>query len=587
MTPPVAELPTTLADAHALILALAAERQAIEAENSRIAAEIATLIAANPDLGAVNQAADARIVELTAIVKMLERTLYGTRSERLRSDKPNDEQIAFVFDEIATGVAAIEAELAKAGGTDKPKRAPRPRKEFGAHLERVEIVIEPEVPSGCEELEKVLIGEDVSKRLDVTPAKFRLIVTRRPKYVYRNRDGLVQAPARPHLIESGLPTDALLAQIAVAKYADGLPLCRQEAIYARDGVDLDRSVIAQWMGKIGFELQPLADYMLEKIKQGERVFADETTLPTLAPGSGKTQKAWLWAYARDDRPFGGIGPPMVAYRFEDSRGGECVERHLTGFVGILQVDGYAAYNRLARSAGANEGVTLAACFAHVRRRFYELHVNESSHLATQTVTTMAGLWAIEADIRGQDPATRVKARQEKSATIIKALFDLCEKELPRLSGKSKLAEAIRYATSRRTALERFLNDGRIELDSNTVERAIRPQTITRKNALFAGSHGGGRTWATIATLLQTAKMNDVDPHAWLTQIGSRSAGRSLRSMRSCPGTSNPERPLAAYRDQWPTINGTRNSAKHPAGPPAARAAAAFSRDCGDRKTPWG
>ena len=372
-------------------------------------------------------------------------------------------------------------------------------------MERVEIIVEPEVPPGCEGLEKVLIGEDVSRRLDVTPAKFRVIVTRRPKYVYRNRDGVLQAPAPVHLIESGLPTEALLAQIAVAKYADGLPLYRQEAIYARGDVDLDRSLMAQWMGKVGFELQPLADYVLEKIKQGERIFADETTLPTLAPGSGKTQKAWLWAYARDDRPFGGIGPPMVAYRFEDSRGGECVERHLAGFTGILQVDGYTAYNRLARSAGANEGVTLAACLAHVRRRFYELHVNESSRLATQTVTTMAGLWEIEADIRG-----------------------------PRLSGKSKLAEAIRYATSRRTALERFLSDGRIEIDSNTVERAIRPQTITRKNALFAGSHGGGRTWATIATLLQTAKMNDVDPHAWLTQTLERIAqgwpiSQSMRS----------------------------------------------------------
>jgi len=328
MTMPVAELPTTLAEAHALILAMTEERTAIEAENSRIASEIAALTAANGNLAAVNQAADARIAELTAIVKMLERTLYGTRSERLRSDRPSDEQIAFVFDEIATGVAAVEAELAKAAGTDRTKRAPRPRKEFGAHLERVEIVIEPEVPPGSEGLEKVLIGEDVSERLDVTPAKFRVIVTRRPKYAYRNRDGVVQAPAPPHLIESGLASEALLAQIAVAKYADGLPLYRQEAIYARDDVDLDRSLMAQWMGKVGFELQPLADYVLEKIKQGERIFADETTLPTLAPGTGKTEKAWLWAYARDDRPFGGIGPPMVAYRFEVRirRAPSCVTR---------------------------------------------------------------------------------------------------------------------------------------------------------------------------------------------------------------------------------------------------------------------
>ena len=516
MTTPSAELPPTLAEAHALILALAEERATIEAENSRIATEVA-------DLTAVNKAADARIAELMAMVKMFERALYGTRSERLRSDKPSEEQIAFVFDEIETGVAAVEAELEKAGGNSKSKDAPRLRKEFASHLERVEIVIEPETPAGCEGLEKVRIGEDVSARLDVTPAKFRVIVTRRPKYAYRNRDGVVQAPAPAHLIESGLPSEALLAQIAVSKYADGLPLYRQEAIYARDGVDLDRSLMAQWMGKVGFELQPLADYLMEKIKQGERIFADETTLPTLAPGTGKTQKAWLWAYARDDRPFGRAGPPMVAYRYEDSRSGECVERHLTGFAGILQVDGYAAYNRLARSAGADKGVILAACFAHVRRRFYELHVNESSRLATQTVTTMTTLWEIEEQVRGCDPATRLKARQERSAAIVAELFDLWARELPRLSGKSKLAEAIRYALSRRLALERFLTDGRIEIDSNTVERAIRPQTITRKNALFAGSAGGGRTWATIATLLQTCKMNNVDPHAWLTQTLERIA----------------------------------------------------------------
>jgi transposase len=518
MTPPAAELPTTLAEAHALIRTLTAERAAIETENSRIACRI-------DDLTAVNKAADARITELMAIVKMFERRLYGTRSERLRGDQPSDEQIAFVFDEIQTGVAAVEAELARAESADKAKRAPQPRKEFGAHLQRIEIVIEPETPEGCEGLEKVLIGEDVSERLDVTPATFRVIVTRRPKYVYRHRDGVVQALAAPHLIESGLPTEALLAQIAIAKYADGLPLYRQEAIYARDGVDLDRSLMAQWMGKVGFELQPLADYVLQKIKQGERIFADETVLPTLAPGTGKTQKAWLWAYARDDRPFGGLDPPMVAYRFEPSRGGECVERHLTGFAGILQVDGYAAYNRLVKAAGANDGVTLAACFAHVRRRFYELHINESSQLATQTVTIMAELWAIEAAIRGQDPASRATMRQEKSAAIVTALFDLWENELPRLSGKSKLAEAIRYALSRRAALERFLTDGRIEIDSNIVERAIRPQTITRKNALFAGSHGGGRAWATIATLLQTAKMNGIDPHAWLTLTLTRIAQR--------------------------------------------------------------
>jgi transposase len=508
MTTAVAELPDDVDALKAMIVAMAEQKARLEARNNH--------------LEEANKTADERITTLTAIVRMLERSRYGTRSERLRGATLSDEQHAFVFDEINTGMAAIEAER-DSTVQEKPKRAPRPRKGFAAHLERVEVVIEPEIPAGCEGLAKVLIGEDVSERLDVTPAKFCVIVTRRPKYAYRNRDGVIQAPAPLHLIESGIPTEALLAQIAVSKYADGLPLYRQEAIYARDQVELDRSLMAQWMGKVGYELQPLADYVLERIKQGERIFADETTLPTLAPGSGKAQKAWLWAYARDDRPFGGAGPPMVAYRFEDSRSGDCVARHLSGFSGLLQVDGYAAYNRLTKGAGANEGVTLAACFAHVRRRFYELHISEGSRLATQTITAMAALWKVEAEIRGQDPATRLKARQNKSAAIVAKLFELWGTELPRLSGKSKLAEAIRYATSRRIALERFLHDGRVEIDSNIVERAIRPQTITRKNALFAGSAGGGRAWATIATLLQTAKMNDVDPHAWLTQTLERIA----------------------------------------------------------------
>ena len=217
---------------------------------------------------------------------------------------------------------------------------------------------------------------------------------------------------------------------------------------------------------------------------------------------------------------------MVAYRFEDSRGGDCVARHMRGFAGILQVDGYAAYAQLAKAkAGTNETVTLAGCWAHLRRRFYELHINGTSTVATQTVTVMAELWKVEDGIRGLDSAVRAAGRRERSAAIVAKLFALWEAELRRLPGKSKLAEAIRYAIARRQALERFIVDGRVEIDPNIVERAIRPQTIVRKNAIFAGSDGGGRTWATIATLLQTCRMNDVDQLAWLTQTLERIAGR--------------------------------------------------------------
>lgn len=511
MTRPEIELPDDVEALKAMVLAMAEKASRVEALEKQV-----------DDLEARNADADERIERLTQILKAFDRARFGRRSEKLVATV-DDDQHAFVFEEIETGIAAIKAQVTRGSANPDGKRAPRPRKGFAPHLERVEVVIEPEELPEHAGKQRILIGEDVSERLDVVPAKFRVIVTRRPKYAFRNEDGVIQATAPAHIIEGGIPTEALLAQIAVSKYADGLPLYRQEAIYARDKVELDRKLMAQWMGKLGFELDILADYILNEIKKAERIFADETTLPTLAPGSGSANTAWLWAYARDDRPFGGNGPPMVAYRFEDSRATECVARHLSGYSGILQVDGYGAYSKLVRNDGGNDGVVLAGCWSHSRRKFYELHVAKSSKVATETVERMAELWEIEETARGQNPQARVAARQERSATIVRDLFTLWQATLPRVSGKSKLAEALRYAISRRDVFERFLTDGRVELDSNIVERAIRPQAIIRKNSLFAGSDGGGRTWATIATLLQTAKMNAVDPQAWLTQTLERLA----------------------------------------------------------------
>ena len=476
------DLPDDIDALKALVVAMAEKAGRLEDRNAAVEAENVRIRAENAELAALNRNADERIARLMSIIAMFERARYGKRSEKLSVDALSKEQYQFMFDEIDTGLAAISAELERSGGKARPPRTPRPRKAFPAHLERVEVIIEPDDAPGCEGLEKVRIGEDVSERLDVTPAKFRVIVTRRPKYAYRGHDGVIQAAAPAHLIEGGIPTEALLAQIAVSKYADGLPLYRQEAIYARDQVELSRSLMAQWMGKVGFELEPLAGHVLMRIRQAERIFADETTLPTLSPGSGKVKQAYLWTYARDDSTFGGTSPPMVAYRFEDGRGGDRVERHLDGFTGIVQVDGYGAYNRLARKDRAVGPVTLAACWSHVRRYFFELHAAGTSRIATRTIETMAPLWAAEKEVRGRHAEIRAAIRQEKSAPIVAALFNLWAAELPRLPGKSKLAEAIRYAINRREILERFLHDGRIELDNNTVERAIRPQTITRKNS---------------------------------------------------------------------------------------------------------
>ncbi|RVK04548.1 IS66 family transposase [Sinorhizobium meliloti] len=514
MTAADLQLPDDVDALKAMILAMAEKAARAEVLETEVA-----------DLKARNTDADEQIAKLKQVLKAFNRYRYGRRSEKQsnKADTDLDEQGAFVFEEIETGIAAIEALVAKGRTPSTTKRASRPRKGFPPHLERIHVVIEPdELPEHAGK-QKILIGEDTSERLDVIPPKFRVIVTHRPKYAFKNEDGVIQALAPAHIVESGIPTEALLAFVAVSKYGDGLPLYRQEAIFLRDHVEVDRGAMARWMGKLGFELEILADYTFDRIKEAERIFADETTLPTLVPGSGSAKTAYLWAYARDDRPFGGSGPPMVAYRFEDNRSGDCVARHLDGYRGILQIDGYAAYNRVARPDRGNDGALLAGCWAHSRRRFYELHASDSSKVATATIEKMGALWAIEEKVRGQSPDRRVAARQETSAAIVADLYKLWRDTLPRISGKSKLAEAIRYALNRRETFEQFLRDGRIEIDSNIVERAIRPQAIVRKNSLFAGNAGGGRTWATIATLIQCAKMNDVDPLAWLTQTLERIA----------------------------------------------------------------
>jgi transposase len=479
--------------------------------NTSLEAEVAALKTASAD-------AQARIDRLQLLLKTIQRATYGRSSEKL-----DESQYAFAFEEVQTGLGAVEAKLEKLGST--PARKSGGRRPLPAHLERIEEIIEPEERAcSCGACARVKIGEDVSERLDVVAPKFQVIVTRRPRYACQAcRESIVQAPAPARLIEGGIATERPLAGIAVSKYADGLPLYRQEAIFARDKVELGRNLMAGWMGHVGFHLEPLADRLFQIIRAGDRIFADETTLPILAPGRGRTRKGWLWTYLRDDRPYRGAGPPIVVYRFEDSRAGECLERHLAGWRGILQCDGYSAYRKLAEADRPGGPATLACCWTHLRREFYKLHVEGVSQTATWTVERVADLWAVEAQVRGCDPQTRLDARRRTSTPIVDELMARWESELTRISGKSKLADAIRYSLSRKTEFRRFLEDGRVELDNNMVERAIRPITITRKNALFAGSEAGGDTWATIASLLATARLNDVNPNAWLTQTLERIA----------------------------------------------------------------
>ncbi|MEO6718016.1 MAG: IS66 family transposase, partial [Novosphingobium sp.] len=357
------------------------------------------------------------------------------------------------------------------------------------------------------------IGEDVSERLDVVPTTFRVLVTRRPRYGCRScESAVVQAPAPARIVEGGIPTEALIAQILVAKYADHLPLYRQAQIYARQGIQLNRSTLADWTGRAAWYLRPLRDHILERLRRSDRLFADETTAPVLDPGRGRTKTGQLWAYARDDRPGGGGDPPMVAYVYAADRKSERAEGHLGSFAGILQVDGYGGYAALAKR---RQQISLAFCWAHVRRKFYELA--HTSPVATEVLRRIALLYAIEEEVRGSSAEQRRLVRGERSRVIADDLRQYLDARGRQASAKSKLGEAIRYALTRWDGLSRFLDDGRIDLDNNAVERSIRPLALNRKNALFAGSDEGGDNWAVIATLIENCKLSGINPHTWLTK----------------------------------------------------------------------
>ena len=454
--------------------------------------------------------ADAEIERLQSIVDAFMRHRFGARSEQLDPD-----QLQLGLEDVETALGQARAARDAATGqsrSDRPRKANRGS--LPAHLERIEQVVDIEDKT-CPCCGGALhqIGEDVAERLDVVPITFRVLVTRRPRYGCRAGEGaVVQAPAPARIVEGGIPTEALIAQVLVAKYADHLPLYRQAQIYARQGIQLDRSTLADWVGRAAWYLRPLRDHILERLRRSERLFADETTAPVLDPGRGRTKTGQLWAYARDDRPWGGDTLPMVAYVYAADRKGERAEAHLGNFAGILQVDGYGGYTALAKR---RQQIVLAFCWAHVRRKFYELADN--SPVAVEVLQRIAALYKIEDDVRGASAEQRQQIRHQRSRVIVDDLRTFLETKNRQVSAKAKLGEAIRYALTRWDGLSRFLDDGRVDLDSNTVERSIRPLALNRKNALFAGSDEGGDNWAVIATLIENCKLSSVNPHTWLTQ----------------------------------------------------------------------
>jgi hypothetical protein len=330
-----------------------------------------------------------------------------------------------------------------------------------------------------------------------------------------------------------MATEALLAHVLVAKYADFLPLYRQAQIFARQGIALDRSTLCDWVGRACWWLEPLWCLLRRHVMASTRIFADDTRLPVLDPGRGRTKTGCLWGYAIDDRPWGGETPPAVVYLYAEDRKGEHPAAHLAEFQGILQVDGYSGFKSLLTGRPPDQ-IKLAFCWAHCRRGFYELYRSTGSPLAEEALRRIGELYAVEAENRGRPAEARRAVRQERSKPIVEALHAWLTVQLGRVSGKSGLAEAIRYALRHWQGLVLFLDDGRLELDTNTVERAIRPIALGRKNSLFAGSDGGARCWAVVASLVATAKLNGIEPLAWLTDVLERMvSGRTRATELEC------------------------------------------------------
>ena len=525
-------LPNDIDALRALIAAERAAHAAVVLARDTAIAERSTLTIERDLLNARNARLESTNTKLQEILAEIRRAHYGRKSERI-----TDDQLAFALEGLETSLAKTEAEAEKTdpGLKAAAKKKPRAsRNDTLDHLPHEDVVIEPasKVCPCCNgELHK--IGEDVSKRLDKVRAKMRVLVERRPKYGCRTCEktgadevaGIIQAPAPAHLIEGGLPTEAFVADVVVSKHADHIPLYRQSQILARDRVIIERSTMAQWVGASAAELQPLHDYLVRSLKASPRLFCDETRCPVLDPGRGKTKTGFMWALARDDRPWGGNDPPAVAYTYAPGRGGEHAVKLLAGYTGILQVDGYSVYKQLAAPTRAGGPVMLAYCWSHLRRKFYAVFLGGNAPIATEVLARLKKLYEIEADIRGLPPEVRRNVRQQQSKPIVDALKPWFEACLAKVSKGSKLGKALRYGLRHWDGLVRYLDDGRIEIDSNCVERSIRGLALTRKNALFAGHDQGATNWAMIASLLETCKLNGVDPLAWLTDVLTKLVNR--------------------------------------------------------------
>jgi len=468
---------------------------------------------------------DIEIYNQNILIAKLQHQLSGMQRHRFGSSSEKLDQMEMTLENVEI---AVVPEPASAKPLEPDKKQQPKRKPLPAHLPRVDDVIAvPETCcTECGSTELRPLSESITEELDYIPARFVVRRIVRPKLSCRTCETIHQAPMPSRPIERGRPTAGLLAHVLVSKYADHLPLYRQSQIYAREGIDLHRSTLAGWVGQVGRLLEPLAEAIGAHVMQSGMIFADDTTTQVQDKGAGKTKTGRIWAYVCDARGYGGDTSPAAFYRYSGNREGAHPHAHLKTFNGTMHIDGYAGYNQIV----TDNKITDIACLAHIRRKFFDVHKATGSPLAQEALTQIAALYKIEKEIKGLPPDIRAQTRQDKAKPLLKTFANWLIQTHTQISGKTPLAAAIRYAQKRLPKLDPYLEDGRTEIDNNAAERAMRPIALGRKNYMFVGSDTGGKSAAILYTLIETAKMNGIDPQAWLTDVLNRIADHPMKTV---------------------------------------------------------
>jgi transposase len=474
------------------------------------------------------------IEKLRAELDVLKRDRFGRSSEKLER---RIDQLELCIEDLEIDVAGEKWRKSTPAGGASPEKLPTPdegatapRRSYPAHLPREIVVHQPAcICPACGGARLKRMGADEREVLEYVPAHFKVIVHVRPKMSCRDCETIIQPPMPSLPIERGMPGPALLSHVLVSKYCDHLPLHRQAGIYARGDVPVERSTMVDWVAKMAELMEPLGEAIVRHVRRGETLHADDTPVPVLAPGNGKTKTGRVWVAVRDERPWASGVPPAALYRYAPDRKATRAEALLKDCRGYLHADGYAGFNNLyaVNPVTGRARLTEVACWAHARRKIYEVHAATASPAALDLLRRIGELFAIETEIKGHTPEERRAVRQERALPLLADLKAQMERALRAVSPKGSLAQAIRYALSRWPALIRYTEDGRLDISNNAAERAIRPLAIGRKNWTFAGSDAGGERAAIFYTLIETAKLNGLDPERYLRDIIGRIADHPI------------------------------------------------------------